>query len=88
VDEDEQPIEVVDRRRDSLTARARRQRDDPLSFLADRELFGDLVDDERFTSFYCATLASLHERGARATLEELEAQAPPPSAAGPADPPR
>ena len=28
--------------------RRRRQRDDPLAFLRDRDLFGDLVDDERF----------------------------------------
>ncbi|MGK5113790.1 mannitol dehydrogenase family protein [Geodermatophilus sp. CPCC 205506] len=71
VDEDGQPIDVVDRRRDSLMARARRQREDPLAFLADRDLFGDLVDDERFTSHYRAALTSLHERGARATLETL-----------------
>jgi mannitol 2-dehydrogenase len=71
VDEQGEPIDVVDRRRDFLRERARRQRDDPLAFLADRELFGDLVDDERFTAEYRATLASLHERGARATLEAL-----------------
>ena len=52
-------------------ANARRQREDPLAFVADRDLFGDLVDDDRFTSPYLATLASLHERGARATLEAL-----------------
>jgi mannitol 2-dehydrogenase len=71
VDEQGEPIEVVDRRRDQLTARARRQREEPLAFLADRDLFGDLVDDERFTSAYLAALSSLHERGARATLETL-----------------
>jgi mannitol 2-dehydrogenase len=71
VDEDGQPIEVVDRLRDRLTAAAQRQREDPLAFLRDRDLFGDLVDDERFTSEYLATLASLHEVGARATLEGL-----------------
>ena len=71
VDEEGQPIEVVDRRRDALMASARRQREDPLAFLADRDLFGDLVDDERFTSHYRATLASLHEHGARATLTAL-----------------
>lgn len=60
-------------------ANARRQREDPLAFIADRDLFGDLVDDERFTSPYLATLASLHEREARATLaalvEELDRRA-------------
>jgi mannitol 2-dehydrogenase len=70
-DEQGRPIEVIDRRRDRLMANARRQREDPLAFVADREVFGDLADDERFTSTYRAALASLHERGARATLEAL-----------------
>ncbi|MGY1661948.1 mannitol dehydrogenase family protein [Geodermatophilus sp. SYSU D00705] len=74
VDEDGQPIEIADRRRDTLAASARRQRQDPLAFVADRELFGDLVDDERFTSAYLAALTSLHERGARATLDALVAE--------------
>jgi len=71
MDEEGQPIEVDDRRRDSLTARARRQREDPLAFVADRELFGDLLDDERFTVPYLAALTSLHEHGARATVAAL-----------------
>jgi mannitol 2-dehydrogenase len=71
VDEQGEPITVVDRLADQLTATARRQRDDPLAFVADRTLFGDLVDDERFTAAYLQTLTSLHERGARATLESL-----------------
>jgi mannitol 2-dehydrogenase len=71
VDEQGEPITVVDRLADQLTATARRQRDDPLAFVADRTLFGDLVDDERFTAAYLQTLNSLHERGARATLESL-----------------
>ena len=74
VDEQGEPIEVVDRRRDTLMATARRQREDPLAFVADRELFGDLVDDERFTRPYLAALDSLHRRGARATLEALVAE--------------
>jgi mannitol 2-dehydrogenase len=74
VDEQGRPIEIADRRRDRLAANARRQREDPLAFIADRELFGDLVDDERFTAHYRATLASLHERGARATLTDLVEQ--------------
>jgi hypothetical protein len=47
------------------------QREDPLAFLANRQLFGDLVDDERFTGPYLATLDSLYRRGAQATLKEL-----------------
>lgn len=74
VDEQGEPIEIADRRRDTLLATARRQREDPLAFVADRELFGDLVDDERFTRPYLAALDSLHRRGARVTLEALVAE--------------
>ena len=72
VDEQGEPIEVVDRLAEQLVATARRQRDEPLAFISDRELFGDLVDDERFVAAYTEALASLHERGARATLEALQ----------------
>jgi mannitol 2-dehydrogenase len=73
VDEQGQPIEVVDRLRDQLVAMARRQREDPLAFIANREVFGNLVDNERFVSAYRPVLASLHNKGARATLEDLVA---------------
>jgi mannitol 2-dehydrogenase len=71
VDEQGRPIEVVDRLRDTLMLLARRQRDDPDAFIANRELFGNLADDGRFVAAYRSALASLHERGARATLESL-----------------
>lgn len=71
VDEQGQPIEVVDRLRDELTAAARQQAHDPLAFIRNRDLFGDLVDDERFVSAYTSVLSSLHHKGARATLEDL-----------------
>ena len=71
VDEQGEPIEVVDRLADELIPLARRQREEPLAFISNRELFGDLVDDERFVAAYRAALRSLHERGARATLESL-----------------
>ena len=72
VDEAGEPIEVVDQRRDLVMERARRQAEDPLAFLRDPSLFGDLVDDERFTGLYLEALESLHTRGARATLEAWE----------------
>ncbi len=71
VDEQGEPIEVVDRLRDKLTAAARRQHDEPLAFIEDRDVFGDLVDNERFVSAYRSVLSSLHTRGAKATLEDL-----------------
>jgi mannitol 2-dehydrogenase len=73
VDEQGEPIDVVDRLKDSLVPIARRQRDDPDAFIANRELFGDLIDDERFVTAYRSALRSLHQRGARATLEALVA---------------
>ncbi|MFC7277215.1 mannitol dehydrogenase family protein [Paractinoplanes rhizophilus] len=71
VDEQGRPIEVVDQLRDRLVANARRQRSEPLAFIEDREVFGDLADDERFVSAYTSVLGSLHRKGAKATLEDL-----------------
>ncbi len=76
-DEQGRPIEVVDRLKDTLMANARRQCEDPLAFIADREIFGDLIDDERFTTRYRESLASLHAHGARSTLEKLSGSAAP-----------
>jgi mannitol 2-dehydrogenase len=70
VDEQGEPIEVVDRLAERLTRLARAA---PDAFIADRELFGDLAGDERFAAAYRAARDSLRERGARATLEALVA---------------
>lgn len=72
-DEQGEPIEVVDRLAGELTRIARTQREEPLAFIENRSLFGDLVDDERFVEAYRWALDSLHTRGARATLEALMA---------------
>ncbi|KDN16446.1 mannitol dehydrogenase family protein [Amycolatopsis rifamycinica] len=71
VDEQGEPIPVEDPLRRRLTAAARRWPEDPLAFLAQRDVFGELVDDRRFTAAYTAALASLHRRGTRATLRDL-----------------
>ncbi len=71
VDEQGEPIEVVDRLRDNLMQLARRQCADSGAFIANRDVFGDLADDQRFVTAYRAALTSLHQRGARATLESL-----------------
>lgn len=72
VDESGAPIEVVDRHRDKVMAAAARYDEDELAFLRDRDFFGGLADDERFTTAYARFLTSLHEKGARRTLEDLE----------------
>lgn len=71
VDERGTPIDVVDRRRGSLIALARQQRENPDAFIANRDLFGDLSADQRFVTAYRTVLASLHQHGARATLQSL-----------------
>ena len=68
VDEQGEPIDVVDPLRDELVAIAGTQRENPLAFIQNRQLFGDLADDERFTTAYLAALTSLFERGALATV--------------------
>lgn len=72
VDEAGEPIEVVDTgRAEERTAAARRYPDEPLAFLSDRSLFGDLIDDERFTAAYRRHLDRLHTDGARAALQAV-----------------
>lgn len=72
VDESGDAITVVDRLSEQLVAAARSQRDDPTAFIAQRDLFGDLVDDERFVASYTSALQSLHKVGARSTLVALD----------------
>ena len=76
VDEQGEPIDVVDRLADRLVPLARTQREEPLAFLSDREVFGDLVEQPRFVEAYREALASLHARGARATVEAALRGAP------------
>jgi mannitol 2-dehydrogenase len=71
VDEAGEPIDVQDQLKDQLMANAAKQGVDGLDFVANRDLFGDLVDDERLVTEYRRALRSLHERGAAATVAEL-----------------
>lgn len=71
VDESGEPIELVDRLKERLTATARTQREHPTAFIENRDLFGDLADDRRFVEPYLRALESLHSAGARATVREL-----------------
>ncbi|MCE9683395.1 mannitol dehydrogenase family protein [Halomonas alkalisoli] len=71
VDEQGAPIAVVDRLKDELMRIAAGNREHPAAFIENCELFGDLAEDARFREAYLTALASLHQRGARATLEAL-----------------
>ena len=76
VDEHGQPITVVDPLRDELMAIARTQQEDPLAFVRNARLFGDLVDDPRFVADYLAAARDLRTVGARRTLENLLTRSP------------
>jgi mannitol 2-dehydrogenase len=71
VDEQGEPINVVDPLKEELIPIAKSQRVRPLAFVENRQLFGNLVDNEKFTKPYLAALNSLFENGAHATVEAL-----------------
>ncbi len=78
IDENGEVIDVVDPLKDELMPLASQQRENPLAFVENRQLFGDLVGSPLFSDPYQATLQHLHTRGARATvqwlMDESEAQ--------------
>jgi mannitol 2-dehydrogenase len=71
IDEQGGPIEIVDQLADTVQRLAAQQRDDPLAFVKNRELFGDLAGEPDFTEPYLNALNSLHTKGSRSTLEAL-----------------
>ena len=69
-DETGQQIEVIDTLRDEVTSRARRQHSDPLSFVANERIFGDLARQPAFADPYARALGSLRRQGAQQTLAQ------------------
>jgi mannitol 2-dehydrogenase len=57
-----------------VMALASQNRTDPLAFVRNTALFGNLADREGFTTPYTRTLTSLHTKGARETLSVLLSQ--------------
>jgi len=73
-DEAGQPIDVVDAARGEVMAMARRQHEEPLSFVRNERLFGDLAEQPRFAEAYLSALAALHRDGAGQMLRQLNAE--------------
>jgi mannitol 2-dehydrogenase len=73
VDELGRPINVVDPRRDTLMAGARKQRSNPTAFIEDSSIFGDLAQSRRFVQDYVDALERIRLKGARVALRELVA---------------
>src|SRR5687767_6224309 len=77
VDEQGEPIKVVDRMAATLQQIAAQQQEDPLAFVKNHELFGDLANETAFSTPYLDALDSLHTSGSRATLEALARRSTP-----------
>ncbi|WP_309109088.1 mannitol dehydrogenase family protein [Arthrobacter sp.] len=71
IDEQGNRIDVVDRLKESLMAAAALQHDNPLAFVSNPDIFGDLKTNERFATAYTQALRDLHSGGARTALEHL-----------------
>lgn len=71
IDEQGNPIEVQDQLAEMLVPLAKSQLEQPLAFIENTAVFGDLAQHERFVEAYLWALDSLHRNGARATLEQL-----------------
>jgi mannitol 2-dehydrogenase len=71
IDEDGQPITVVDRLAGELLPLARQQRGDRTIFIRNTLLFGDLAEQAAFAAPYVEALDSLIDRGSAATLASL-----------------
>jgi len=71
VDEHGEPIDVVDNLKTEVMALASNNDTDPLAFVKNEKLFGDLATKEGFTAPYLATLTTLRESGSAAALRQL-----------------
>lgn len=76
VDERGGTIVVVDQMRDTVLAAAARQSEDPLAFVRQTEIFGDLAENGRFAESFLQARALIEEHGALAAIQELLATRP------------
>jgi mannitol 2-dehydrogenase len=71
VDENGNEIVIVDPLKEQLVPIAKSQRDNPLAFIENKSLFGDLATDKIFKNAYLDALNSLFENGAHKTVQSL-----------------
>jgi mannitol 2-dehydrogenase len=71
VDEDGNPIHIVDRLAGQVTAAAGQYANDPAALLKLGHLFGDLAEDSRFLDTYLRIASLIHTYGSAHTLNEL-----------------
>jgi mannitol 2-dehydrogenase len=63
---------VVDNLKIEVMASAQQQGSDPLAFVRNTKLFGDLATKEGFTIPYLATLSTLRKHGSAQALNDLK----------------
>jgi mannitol 2-dehydrogenase len=71
IDESGEPITIDDTLRDELIDRAKLQTNHDLAFVQNARIFGNLSENKEFARVYRKLLLSLHEVGARRTLENI-----------------
>lgn len=71
VDETGEPIPFIDRQRTNVERAVARQVDDPVGFLRDPLIFGDLAEDPAFAGAFRRIYGDIQSRGSRAALETL-----------------
>jgi len=63
VDQNGEPLEIIDALKDELHTIAKETSNDPLAFVKQESLFGELAENERFTNCYTAMLKQLYSTG-------------------------
>ena len=70
-DEQGEPMEMWEQRKDELMGVAAHNRDNVTAFIENRSIFGDLIDQPRFVEAYRQALTSLHTVGALETVRRF-----------------
>tara|TARA_R110002074_G_scaffold5143_4_gene25257 strand:- start:2064 stop:3548 length:1485 start_codon:yes stop_codon:yes gene_type:complete len=61
VDKDEQQIEIIDAMKVQLKQAASKTSQDPLAFIRQESLFGDLINNKRFTELYSSLVQKIYK---------------------------
>ncbi|MCL4127413.1 UNVERIFIED_CONTAM: hypothetical protein GTU68_022280 [Idotea baltica] len=70
--ENNEPLEILDARKTELHQAAKNTLNDPLSFLSEHEIFGDIIDNQRFVNKYKEMIQFIYqEKGIRKLMEKM-----------------
>lgn len=63
IDEQGVPLDIIDEMAAQLAIQAKKTADDPLAFIKQADIFGDLVRNDRFTTVYQELVQKIYEEG-------------------------